>query len=243
MVKRVLDSPKLYIGKSLDNNCTLRLVKQAIMKETEHNAYFEAQEQAWNSLESIETDIWARLLRGALSSKDDYHQPVVATVSNGLSSLRTVVLRKVWTAEKALAFHTDMRSGKVSDLQNNPTISWLFYSPRHRVQIRVGGVARIETASDLVQAHWDKAAQRSVKCYLTTDPPGTTAPMATSGWPEIFEERDPSPEENAIGRTHFGIVVTDVQWIEWLWLNHKGHRRARFIYDDKKQFQASWLVP
>ena len=201
------------------------------------------QERVWATLESIEADCWARILRGALSAKDDYHQPVVATIAQGVSSLRTVVLRKVWPDQKALAFHSDARSGKVADLAANPNISWLFYSPRHRVQIRLGGRARVETDSELVQAHWDKAAQRSVKCYLTTDPPGTPAPEATSGWPLVFEERDPSPDENEVGRAHFAMVITEVRWMEWLWLNHKGHRRARFVYDDKGGFEATWLVP
>jgi hypothetical protein len=31
--------------------------------------------------------------------------------------------------------------------------------------------------------------------------------------------------------------------MEWLWLGFKGHRRARFIWDDNGNVDGVWLVP
>ena len=56
------------------------------------------------TLTEIEKDCWLRLLNGSLRSKDAFHNPVVANVSGNLPVTRTVVLRKVITAEKKLFF-------------------------------------------------------------------------------------------------------------------------------------------
>jgi hypothetical protein len=46
-----------------------------------------------------------------------------------------------------------------------------------------------------------------------------------------------------IGRKNFGIVVTKVNWVEWLWLSSEGHKRAKFTYDTPSGFEANWLIP
>jgi pyridoxamine 5'-phosphate oxidase len=213
------------------------------MITAEEKQYFKEQEAKYTTLNDIEHDCWDRILRGALSSRDDFHQPVVGTISNNTSSLRTVVLRKVWTADKQLAFHTDARSGKLLDLSLNDSISWLFYSQRHRIQIRLGGTAKILTDTPLVHENWNKALERSVKCYMGTLPPSTIATEATSGLPAEYEFREPTRAESVGAIDNFAIVVTEVKWMEWLWLNFKGHRRAQFVYNDDLTFRGDWLVP
>lgn len=55
--------------------------------------------------------------------------------------MRTVVLRKALPLLKELRFHTDVRSNKWKELQNNNSISALFYDASTRVQTRVKGKA------------------------------------------------------------------------------------------------------
>ena len=70
-----------------------------------------------HDLNSLQKDIWKRLLNGALRSKNPFHTPVVANVNTHGVNMRTVVLRKVWPDKNQLAFHTDIRSGKWQQLQ------------------------------------------------------------------------------------------------------------------------------
>jgi len=103
----------------------------------EFDALITQWEELYSSLGSIETDIWARLENAAASSRNDFHLPVVATVSGDMPSLRTVVLRRASATDRKLRFHTDIRSPKVSALLANPSIALLFYHKEHRLQLRV----------------------------------------------------------------------------------------------------------
>ena len=51
------------------------------------------------------------------------------------------------------------------------------------------------------------------------------------------------PLQSEEGRKNFGVVTTKIKWMEWLWLNSSGHRRANFVYDEAGAFTANWLVP
>jgi pyridoxamine 5'-phosphate oxidase len=197
----------------------------------------------FETLETIEADCWKRIQKGALAHQHDFHQPMVGTVSGAFANLRTVVLRKVWAEKKQLAFYTDSRSGKINDLSKNNSTSWLFYSARHRLQIRLGGSSIVHTQSSLADEQWKKSRIRSRKCYLATLSPGVPVSTASSGLPVILEQRDPDESESEAGRKNFAVVVTKVKWMEWLWLHHEGHRRAEFRYNENGSYRASWLIP
>jgi pyridoxamine 5'-phosphate oxidase len=209
----------------------------------EDKKYLQDQEARFASLDSIEQDCWEQLQRGALSSRSDFHQPVIGTISDGTCSMRTVVLRKTVTTEKQLVFHTDNRSGKISDLTINDTVTWLFYSQRHRIQIRVKAKAHIFVDTPVTREIWLKTPEKSAKSYLTTLAPGTISPTATSGLPNHLAMREPTKTEMNAAVGNFAIVVTQVEWMEWLWLNKSGHRRAHFLYNADFSFKGDWLVP
>jgi pyridoxamine 5'-phosphate oxidase len=210
---------------------------------TDDKKYFREQEAKFSTLDHIEKDCWEQLQRGALSSKSDFHQPVIGTISDGACSLRTVVLRKTVIAEKQLVFHTDTRSGKISDLAINNTVTWLFYSQRHRIQIRVKAKALVLIDTPIVREIWLKTPERSAKSYMTTLAPGTIAAVATSGLPNEFALREPNKAEMNAAVGNFAVVVTQVEWMEWLWLNKSGHRRTQFVYNADLTFKGDWLVP
>jgi pyridoxamine 5'-phosphate oxidase len=213
------------------------------MMITEDKNYFQAQEARFATLDGIEQDCWEQLLRGALSSKSDFHQPVIGTISDGACSMRTVVLRQTVIAEKKLVFHTDTRSGKIADLATNNSVTWLFYSQRHRIQIRVKAKAHIFIDTPIAREIWLKTPEKSAKSYMTTQAPGTVVAGATSGLPNEFALREPTKIEMNAAVGNFAVVVTQVEWMEWLWLNKSGHRRAQFVYNDDLTFKGDWLVP
>jgi pyridoxamine 5'-phosphate oxidase len=195
------------------------------------------------NLLDLEKDCWIRLLNGALKGRDSLHTPTVANINKHGINMRTVVLRKVDTKEKTLAFHTDIRSGKWNELQENNNISWLFYDAASRYQIRLSGKASMHCDDTLVDDAWLKNTPHSRKIYMGETAPSKNSDGPTSGVPEVFQSKDPSVEQSEVGRKNFGIIVTKVCWMEWLWLNSDGHRRASFKYNDDNGIEANWLVP
>ena len=192
------------------------------------------------SLRDLEIDTWNRLVNGAVKSRDPLHTPCVATHSGNDISLRTVVLRKAIAETKELRFHTDTRSKKWQELVINPSISALFYDAADRIQIRVKGRAELLFNNDITAAAWQKNSLSSRRCYLTNFDPSSFTQNPTSGLPEHIEQENFTLEESEIGYQNFGIVVIQVQNIDWLWLHHAGHRRAYFDYVSGS---FNWMIP
>ena len=192
------------------------------------------------SLNELEQDCWNRLVTGAIKSRNPFHTPSVATLSKGEVSMRTVVLRKALPLERELRFHTDVRSIKWDDLLINPGISALFYDADERIQLRIKGKAVLHHVNDITAKAWETTTLSSRKCYLTLHSPSSFTDSSTSGLSEDIEQEKFTLLESEAGFTNFGIVSIQVQSIDWLWLNHAGHRRAFFDYTDGS-FQ--WMIP
>jgi hypothetical protein len=194
-------------------------------------------------LAALEKDCWIRLLNASLSYKNPFHNPVVANISCKGVNLRTVVLRKVDIKTKELFFHTDIRSGKWNELLENNSISWHFYNPSGKLQLRLSGIVTLHQYDSIADEAWGNSKMSSRKVYSGEFGPSTIIEIPASGLPAKFESADPTPEESEIGRKYFGVVSTKINWMEWLWLNSKGHRRASFIYSNTENLTATWLVP
>ena len=195
------------------------------------------------TLTEIEKDCWLRLLNGSLRSKDLFHNPVVANIMGNLPVTRTVVLRKVITAEKKLFLHTDVRSSKWNDLQQNENTSWLFYDSAARLQIRAAGKSTLHQNDAIADAAWQNTSAASRKTYMGAISPSQKSDLPTSGLPERFLKTNPTLEESEAGRKNFAVICTHANWLEWLWLNSGGHKRAAFNYLPNNEFEASWLIP
>jgi 3-hydroxyisobutyrate dehydrogenase len=154
--------------------------------------------------------------------------------------MRTIVLRKAFPLSKELRFHTDIRSNKWQELQNNDTISSLFYDASTRVQIRVKGRAILHFIDEMTSEAWGKTTLSSRRCYLTEASPSSFSAIPTSGLSEKIEQENFTLEESEAGAKYFGIVSIQVESLEWLWLNHAGHRRAFFDYLNDSY---KWMIP
>jgi 3-hydroxyisobutyrate dehydrogenase len=194
-------------------------------------------------LPALEKYCWLKMAQGTLSYKDPFHNPVVANRNMHGVNLRTVVLRKVDAEKKQLSFHTDIRSGKWKELQADNHTSWHFYSPAARIQLRVSGLATLHYDDVIASESWANSTLSSRKIYCGEEGPSALTPIPVSGLPAAFENADPTPEQSEAGRKNFGVVSTRVQWMEWLWLNSAGHRRASFHYNADSSYVANWLVP
>ncbi len=192
------------------------------------------------NLSELEQDCWDRLVTGAVKSRTPFHTPSIATLQQGDVSLRTVVLRKTLPTERELRFHTDVRSPKWQELSQNPSISALFYDGLARIQIRVKGKAFLHHSNEITDEAWQKTSISSRKCYLTRFSPSSFTEESSSGLSENIENENFTLSESESGYSNFGIVSIHVQSIDWLWLNHAGHRRA---YVDYEKGVNSWMIP
>ena len=192
------------------------------------------------NLSELEQDCWDRLVTGAVKSRTPFHTPSIATLHQGDVSLRTVVLRKTLPTERELRFHTDIRSPKWQELSQNPSISALFYDAVDRIQLRVKGKAVLHHTNEITTEAWQKTSLSSRKCYLTLFSPSSFTEESTSGLTDDIEHENFTVAESESGYSNFGIVSIHVQSIDWLWLNHAGHRRAYFDYEKGVN---SWMIP
>ena len=137
-------------------------------------------------------------------------------MADQLPKSRTVVLRKVNTHNNALLIHTDNRSGKIREIEDNKHVSLLFYSKDDKVQIRIEGDASIHSEGKLFEKQWKESRPLSKRCYLVEPGPGAS-----------IEEP---------------IIEINVKFIEWLNLHSDGHIRAKFeIREDG--YKAQWMIP
>jgi len=186
--------------------------------------------------------IWEELGQGASNSHSAYHTPVFASLSERGSSLRTVVLRKVVPEERAIVCHSDIRAAKVAEIKRNPSVSWLFYAPEEKIQIRAEGMALVYHQDEVAQMAWQQTQLMSRRAYMASPGPGTPLDKPGSGLAENMLNRSPLQDESEAGWPNFGVIVSTVQRFDWLYLSAKGHRRAHFEWTGDS-FAGSWLIP
>jgi 3-hydroxyisobutyrate dehydrogenase len=196
-----------------------------------------------NNLATLEKDCWFRLENGALQTRDEMHTAVVANSGSAGISMRTIILRNAFPVEKQLCFYTDTRSGKWAELQQQNQISWLFYDSKDRIQIRVGGIASLHQNNMLADQNWNSTTILNRKNYLSVLSPSAITELPESGLPAGQKLVKLTAAESEAGRKNFGVVLTKIKWMDWLWLNNDGHRRANFVYQEDGGFTANWLTP
>lgn len=198
-----------------------------------------------NDLSLSHQEAWQLIERGAADRHSPLHTLAVATVtSEGTASQRIMVLRASDRANRQLRFNTDLRASKVSDIGHDSSISVLGYHPQAKVQLRLTGKAVVQTAGDDVETAWAQASLYGQRCYLADPAPGSVVDAPTSGLDPAVQGVKPSPEQVRPARGNFAILLVEVELVEWLYLAHSGHRRARFEWNwAASRWDGSWLVP
>jgi hypothetical protein len=157
-------------------------------------------------------------------------------------NLRTVVLRQVVEAERLLVYNTDRRSPKVQEIEGQPRVSWLFYHPEERVQLRLAGQAHLEQDEALLDKQWAALSLLNRRDYGTVDPPGSPLTSPGTGLPESLAGKTPTVAESEAGRKNFVVVVCRVDWLDWLLLGDEAHFRAQFSWQEDG-LSATWVTP
>ena len=194
----------------------------------------------YENLEEIQNKYWSMLDDAVTNRASPFRIPVFICAHQDQIDGRIVVLRKSDRENNLLQFHTDFRSPKVDILKKNNKASLLFYDKEEKIQLRVKIECEINNQNSTTKESWKKTQHISRRCYLTDSPPGTNSDNPTSGMISKLENFDYTIEQSEKGFKNFTVIKCKIKSIEWLYLAAKGHRRAKFDLDDKKN---DWLVP
>ncbi len=196
----------------------------------------------WNTLENVLKGSWIMLRRGVDDFNDPFHWPVLGTTVKDGGNLRTVILRQFILPDRILVCHSDARSAKVQEISDSAEVSWLFYHPKKKVQLRISGRAILHGNDELANEQW-KATKITSRCnYATTEPPGTPIDKPSSGLSDLFRNKVPTLLESEKCRENFMAIACQIEHMDWLILRVMGNRRARFAWD-KNGLNANWVTP
>lgn len=196
----------------------------------------------YDDLDLIYNEIWTSLIRGKKDSKSEFHQCYVSTYSDDYPSLRTVVLRHANKDNLTISFHTDIRSNKINNINDNPNVTVLLYSHDKKIQIQIKGTAEINNQNERTSEVWKNIRSFSKKCYIVEVAPGTHSDTPVSGYLPEHEKDLPSEEILNKGYDNFALVEIKIENLEWLYLHRHGHRRALFKRNNEK-LTKEWLTP
>ena len=176
--------------------------------------------------EGTERRVWQTLGRGLADRRAPARHPVLATrgVEAGAEA-RVVVLRGVDAEARLLKVHTDVRSGKITELRADPACALLIWDAKANLQIRLRALAEVIVGDAAIWARIPPGAQRVYG--------GSPTPGARLGDPQ-------NHEPDAILEA-FARIVLEVQEIETLHLGPDLHRRARF--ERSSDWTGTWLAP
>ena len=194
----------------------------------------------YENLEEIQNKYWSMLDDAVTNRGSPFRIPVFMCANQDEIDGRIVVLRKTDRKNNLLQFHTDFRSPKVKILKNNNKASLLFYDKEEKIQLRVKVNCEINNQNSITEESWKKTQHISRRCYLTDSPPGTISENPTSGMISQLEDFDYTMEQSEKGYKNFTVIKCKIKSAEWLYLAAKGHRRAKFDFENNKN---SWLVP
>lgn len=200
--------------------------------------------QRFERLDIIRQRIWRRLTEAATQPGHPLRALPFGTGQGGTLQLRTVILRNADPNERVLAFHTDRRSQKVADIQANERIAWLAWDPDTKEQIRLHGSASVHFDDAVADEMWASQSPRSLDVYARRAAPGAPLEAPEDGLDEAVKFEPITREDVAEGRSHFSVVRTVIDEIDWLHLHPEGHYRAQFQFDPEEEtFEGGWVVP
>ena len=182
-------------------------------------------------LEGVLKALWANLEGCTRSPGHPWRTPVIATQAQDRASARIVVLRSAARRNRTLEFHTDSRSPKITQLQQNPVVEWVFYDPTLQMQVRARATARIHSGDRIAANAWKRVPPASYLNYLANTPPGSD-----------LSPRDAASSQSQLSHPAFAVVLTKLDHLDWLWLHPKGHRRARFTWH-LNRWVGEWIQP
>lgn len=177
---------------------------------------------------SLET-AWSLLEQGARDRHAAFHALSVASVDQaGHPRQRTMILRHVDRESRVLRFHSDQRSPKFEQISSRPAISVAHYSAEHKIELRLSGKGKFHLGDDIAARAWLSMRDLSRVCYRSPKAPSEALDSAA-------EYIDPSSvvvtADDVIAQRNFCVLMVHIDELDWIYLDHRGNRRARFSWN------------
>ena len=194
----------------------------------------------YENFEEIQNKYWSMLDDAITNRGSQFRIPVFICAHKDEVDGRIVVLRKSDQQNNTIQFHSDIRSDKIEKLKRNPKAAMLFYDKDEKIQVRLKIECVVNHNNEITKESWSKTQHISRKCYLVDNGPGSESSSPTSGLKPELDNFEFTMEQSEKGYKNFTVIQCKIKLIEWLYLAAKGHRRARFDLETKKD---TWLVP
>lgn len=186
------------------------------------------------SLKEVESFALSEITDAAVDRGHHFRNVVFSTIGDEGVASRILVLRKATSNPFAVQLHTDLRSGKVTELERDGRASILLWNPAIKCQVRLKVEAKtIVKGSDILTA-WAETRGPSRASYNTCSAPGSE--MDGEYW-------RPAAQRETANSMYFGIIHCITSEMEVLVLRREGHLRARFKYGFEGRAAACFLVP
>ena len=194
----------------------------------------------YEDFNEIKKKIWLMLDDAITNRASQFRIPTFICGDQSDFDGRIVVLRKSDQLNNTVQFHSDIRSDKIEKLKKNPKAAMLFYDKDEKIQVRLKIECVVNHNNEITKESWSKTQHSSRKCYLVDNGPGSESASPTSGLKPELDNFEFTMEQSEEGYKNFTVIQCKIKLIEWLYLAAKGHRRARFDLETKKD---TWLVP
>jgi pyridoxamine 5'-phosphate oxidase len=175
-------------------------------------------------------EVWEHLLSGANAGRERsaYTLMQLATIGRGgLPKVRTIVVRRAIKERALLSFHTDVRSEKVSEIQNDAHVALLSSDVQAGIQIRLEGIARQAADNADRTAVWNSSRPGTLTVYRTPLVPGSPIAAPLEAQPSSSDTEPPL----MAGFENFCLVDVEVKKIDYLDVSGKVHIRAHIFLE------------
>ena len=191
-----------------------------------------------NPLKTLDME-WQELKFGIEKAKHNYHTFIFSTIRNGKPESRTVVLRELNQNKPQIWFHTDIRSQKISEIERHKNVSALFYDKSRKIQLRINGVAYLESDKRTNVKIWNTMSSDSKLCYMSPYAPSQKIPRFT---PNLIGKptQEINEKDDELGLSRFCRVKINIDTIDWLRLDYQGHQRLKFHFNKAIKFE--WIA-
>ena len=183
-------------------------------------------------LDKVEEKIKKEIMSCINKKKSSFKNVILSTVSKNKPNLRIVVLRG-FSNDWNISFYSDIRSGKIEEIEKNKNVSILFYDDEKKIQIRMYGTSNICINQKSI---WEQLPASSKINYNSILKPGEY-------------QRNQSTKLNKdleLGYNNFCLIKLKINNIDCLYLSKEGNRRISIRISRKNKkivFKKKWLVP
>lgn len=185
------------------------------------------------SLSFVEAGLSA-LQRALQDRGNELRNIQMATVSpEGRPDLRTLVLRDLQLLPASAEVHSDARAAKVRDIAVTDRVSLLAWSSADRLQLRLGGIARLHRGNDVARARWAALSPKARDAYGSQAIPG--AEIKSPG-----DQHHLSPKEQFL---QFTVILVSLDTVDVLRLEPDGGQTRASGRFTPAGIVACWVSP